>query len=268
MTNISKFSSSTASVKINAQVNRVKNAVSNKYSNINSTFQEPTSIRNNSRVKRMSILKVLPDFNSNVKLDAYKMLLYDTMNGLSTKREKVTNLAIFLGCFFPKLPYVRDFTSGHDGTDLTGLDWTLTTVERGDGTTALRSLDCSGLVSWCFQNAGIEVPGYGLTTDYETLAGSINKSPLKGCDLEYFRPGDFAYTEKDGGHIGVIVDVDKTAHVLTIVHTSYSGGGVNITKINTDSGKIVYDDTGTTNADRIGIEDYFDTVLHINYDDE
>ena len=57
----------------------------------------------------------------------------------------------------------------------------------------------------------------------------------------------------------MIVDVNKNNHEIKVAHTSEKGEGMNITTINTDTGKIVYDSVGSSNTDRIG--DYLFTHI-------
>ena len=69
-------------------------------------------------------------------------------------------------------------------------------------------------------------------------------------------PGDLAYMS---GHIGVIIS--KKDNNLVIAHCSGSGEGMNITKISTETGKVVED---SSKPDRVG-KNYFTDVIAMDY---
>ena len=210
----------------------------------------------------VNVGKVQEDYNDSVDIASYEKRMNEILESSKTQREKVANLAIFLSSEFPKLPYLLENASGHDGSSLLGLDWT-----------KVHTLDCSGFANWCLENAGMKYPGqYGITTDYENLVGAENKeSIVSESILETTKPGDFAYInnpERGRDHMGVVIEVKKDTHELVIAHESGSGNGMNITTISTDTGKITADDVGSSGDYRVGDELYFEHVLHMKYEGE
>ena len=67
------------------------------------------------------------------------------------------------------------------------------------------------------------------------------------------------------GHIGLVVGVDVENKEVKIAHCSYSGAGMNITTMSTETGKIVDDSIGSTGTNREGLE-YFTHITLFNYD--
>ncbi|MBR3897973.1 MAG: C40 family peptidase [Bacilli bacterium] len=242
--------------------------------NIDEDFIGPPAPANNNykKTEEKSILpemgKIQGDFNRDIDLEPYKIRMEEIIGNSKNQREIVTNLAIFISSEFPKLPYCLDYSSGHDGASLKGLDWTKEIIQREDGSYNERTLDCSGLVTWCMENAGIEIEEPANTTTYRNMVGEENISAFIGNDLENVKPGDLAFNPNGYQHIGVIASVNKENHEITVVHTSGSGGGVNITTLNTDTGKITSDDTGSTGINRVGQENYFTEIFHVPYKDE
>ncbi len=208
------------------------------------------------------ITHVQEDYSDDVDIEPYEKEMNEILASSKTQREKVTNLAIFLACSFPKLPYELANRSGHDGSSLLGLSWVRN-----------HTLDCSGFVNWCFENSGLSIPeGYGITTSYEKLVGPANKeSIVSDTILETTKPGDFAYinnAQRNRDHIGIVIDVKKDTKELVIAHESGSGNGMNITTISTVTGKITSDDVGSSGENRVGEDLYFEHILHMKYEGE
>ena len=59
--------------------------------------------------------------------------------------------------------------------------------------------------------------------------------------LDTIVPGDIAWQDS---HTGVVTDVDKENHTITVVHISGSGQGTNVTTFKIPGGEIVADDLG------------------------
>lgn len=217
---------------------------------------------------------------NNIDLNKYEQKLNEILEKSQTQREKVTNSAIFLATIFPKIPYLLDRTSGHDGASLKGLNWVKDIVDTYDKTTDShhtknRTLDCSGFVSWTWVNSGLTIPiteateksrgSIGCTWDYENLIGKENEEPITSKNIiKNTKPGDFAYMK---GHIGIIIEVNKKTSELVIAHSSENSQGMGITTISTITGKVTKDDARTCETDRIG-KTYFETVLHPSYKDD
>ena len=260
--NVNKSSKTTDNI---GKVNAINNQIEMTGELLSKTIEQEFS-ENYASEKVIELGSVKQDFSPDIDLKPYEDRLKEIKERSETQREEVTNLAIFIASEFPKLPYFLDYSSGHDGSSLEGLGWTEEVIQREDGTYDTRTLDCSGLINWCYANSNLVIPGYGVTTDYYSIAQNV--SPLVGNDLSNVKPGDFAYTGENGGHIGVIVGVNEKDKTITVVHTSGSGEGVNITAISTETGLIVSDDTGSANVDRTGTDNYFNEILHMQYEGE
>ena len=180
-----------------------------------------------------------------------------------SKREKSVMAARFLATQLPKLPYFHG--GGHELAmdEFIGLNpnWGKNaTIMYGssnqkEGEVYPYFYDCSGFVTWAMSNGGYKfnVSDCPNSLDLSKLG---EKKELKNIDLSDVQAGDLAWED---GHIGMIVDVNKNNHEIKVAHTSEKGEGMNITTINTDTGKIVYDSVGSSNADRIG--DYLFTHI-------
>ena len=96
-----------------------------------------------------------------------------------------------------------------------------------------------------------------VTSELEKLG---EKVPITKANENNIKVGDLAYM-KD--HVGMIINVDK--NVITVSHCSGSGDGMNITKMDTNTGIVVEDWNGreTTNT-RVG-KTYFTDIVKVNY---
>lgn len=207
---------------------------------------------------------------NNVDFEFYESFLNKVLDSSKTYRSKVTMAGLFLATVFPKIPYFLDFTSGHDGRDLKGLSWIKDAVERDDGSTGNRTLDCSGFINWCLVNAGLDYPGYGTTNDYYNW-NKVTHEDITSLDaINNTKPGDLAYTN---GHIGIVLNVKKDTNEIVVAHSSNSNGGMGITtiKVGENGGCYTKNDAGeyestideTTNG---GVDQYFTEILHVNYE--
>lgn len=182
------------------------------------------------------------------------MVLYK--NG--SKREKSVMAAMFLATQLPKLPYFHG--GGHELSmdKFIGLNpnWGKNaTIKYGssnqkEGEEYPYFYDCSGFVTWAMCNGGYKFNVNDCPNSLD-LSNLGEKKELKNIDLSDVKAGDLAWED---GHVGMIVDVNKNNHEIKVAHTSESGEGMNITTINTDTGKIVYDSVGSSNVNRIGNE--------------
>ena len=185
-----------------------------------------------------------------------------------SKREKSVMAAMFLATQLPKLPYF--FGGGHELSmdKFIGLNpnWGKNaTIKYGssnqkEGEVYPYFYDCSGFVTWAMCNGGYKFNVNDCPNALD-LSNLGEKKELKNIDLSAVQVGDLAWSK---GHVGMIVDVNKNNHEIKVAHTSYSGEGMNITTINTDTGKIVYDSVGSSNVDRIG-DEYFTHITLMDY---
>lgn len=217
-------------------------------------------------------------------LKEYQTQLQKELNSVHGTRNRAVVAAKFLSTEFPKMPYF--WGGGHDKqvTELKGIDlnWgKLQTVTVGGshdykvGNQYLYSLDCSGFVSWCLVNGGYSLNQVKSSTEFKNMG---KQTPITDQNiLKIAKPGDLAWLD---GHIGIIIDVNKTNEEITVAHVSGSGGGMNITTQSTKTGKIVKDDIGANYninvkdennkplsiESRVG-ENYFTHVISVSYPD-
>jgi len=97
-------------------------------------------------------------------------------------------------------------------------------------------LDCSGFVSWALLNAGFDVKDVGAgwsdkldLTDY----GEVKKLSKELALSNEIRVGDLLHSEAAGGHIGIIVGIDKNNYYVAQA-LWYDEIGVIITKYKKD----------------------------------
>lgn len=210
------------------------------------------------------------NIDDNYEYFRYKYL-FDKYMGLyanSSIREKSVMAAIFLATQLPKGPYF--FGGGHEISmdEFMGLNpnWGKNTAivfdsnDQKAGEEYPYFYDCSGFVTWAMINGGYKfvVDDCPNALDLSNLG---EKKELKNIDLSSVQVGDLAWKQ---GHVGMIVDVDQANHEIKVAHTSYSGEGMNITTINTDTGKIVSDSVGSSNVNRIG-QEYFTHITLMDY---
>ena len=95
-------------------------------------------------------------------------------------------------------------------------------------------LDCSGFVSWALLNGGFDVKDVGAgwsdnrdLTDYGKVK-RITTTLSKGNTIKV---GDLLHSERAGGHIGIIIGIDKNNYYVAQA-LWYGKTGVVITKIN------------------------------------
>ncbi len=198
----------------------------------------------------------------NFDFKVYNMALNKELSKVETKREKAVVSALFIATIMPKMNY---FWGGGHGTVQKGLDETwgsakLVTAEGSETTNTYvsSSLDCSGFISWCFKQAGIngEKEDY-LTEDLSQLGENYDVTE-EGVSNK-IKIGDLAYME---GHIGMIVNIDEDE--VTVAHISGSGEGTNLTTISTKTGLITKDETGC-DTNREG-KSYFTKFISIDYE--
>lgn len=201
------------------------------------------------------------EIKANYDYKYYNNLLNQVLDSLDTTREKTTMSAIFLATVFPHLPYF--WGGGHEKNCL-GVDpeWgsEKQVTAAGSSTTGKYlpySLDCSGYVSWSLFNGGVKNGAQDCKLTSENYADYGEKMSITSADVyNKVEPGDLAYMS---GHIGVIIS--KKDNNLVIAHCSGSGEGMNITKISTETGKVVED---SSKPDRAG-ENYFTDVIAMDY---
>jgi len=190
---------------------------------------------------------------------------------ISSQRDRVVANAVFLSTGFPHLSYF--YTGGHS-SNITGVDSSWGTVKRvpaGENTGKERpySLDCSGFVNWDFYNSGVSknrincssVTGLSKGEKYSYYNLGNCESITSNGVFNRVHPGDLAYMP---GHIGIVVY--KNDNTITVAHVCDSGIniGMDLTKIDTNTGLIVDD---ALKPDRVG-EPYFTDVIEVKYDDE
>lgn len=196
---------------------------------------------------------------SNYNYKFYQDKLDSLLKNTSGTRNKTIASALFLATTFPHLPYF--WGGGHDyiynGIDPSwGTSKTVTaTGHETTGTKQQYSLDCSGYVSWALKNGGYDIDKPKVTKELEQMGKVTN---LKGIEPTTIQNGDLAYMD---GHVGMIINIENNN--ITIAHCSGSGNGMNITTIDTKTGKVVADET---NKERIG-NVYFDRIISLVYKD-
>jgi len=197
----------------------------------------------------------------------YNSLLKNYTSSITNHRDKTVAYALFLATILPRISYY--FGGGHGSLVCDGLDPNWGTP-KGKGKTY--SYDCSSLVNWCFKNANTDAD-FGkdfinwTVADYDgsKIGEKISLTDENACDI--LKPGDLAMMRKKDNHIGIVVDVNKDDHTVTVVHCSGSGKGINITKTNVLTGKVV-DDSSECAKSRIASGKYFESWIHLNYADE
>ncbi len=210
----------------------------------------------------------------------YQKELDKIINSSLTIRAKIINIARFMACTFPKLPYFWGGGHGLEKNKMIGLDkeWGKLEEEKYDGSIEWikgklypKSLDCSGFVSWCFVNANFDIDsfiagndGYALNS-WELKQIGMVLSIVDDNIMSVVKCGDVAYME---GHVGIIISIDYFNNSIVVVHVSGSGYGTNITTISTITGLVLYDDIGEMPDDvevnRIG-KKYFTDIIHVDY---
>ena len=78
-------------------------------------------------------------------------------------------------------------------------------------------LDCSGFVSWALLNGGFDVKdvGAGWADDADlTDFGEVRKITTDLSISNEIKVGDLLHSEKAGGHIGIIVGIDKDYYYI------------------------------------------------------
>lgn len=183
----------------------------------------------------------------------------EVIRNSSSPKEAAANIAKFMAYEFPKLHYF--WGGGHDigsEEEFMGLNRNWGQDEKvvyggstgwAEGSYFPNSFDCSGFVTWVLLNAGINIGDY--YSGYSPSSPCLNTTMINtmgdhyGFDnenlLDIIEPGDIAW---QSSHTGVVVDVDKENHTITVVHISGSGQGTNVTTFDIPSGKIVADDIG------------------------
>lgn len=191
--------------------------------------------------------------------EKYQEKLEKTLNTTNGTRAKSVAAALFLATSFPHMNYF--WGGGHDKIQ-TGLDpsWgSPKTVTAGGsettGTEQPNSLDCSGYVSWSLKNGGYQIEKPMVTGELEKLGQKVSITDPSASSSQV---GDLAYMD---GHVGMIIS--KQNNNITVSHCSGSGGGMNITTIDTATGLVVGD---ATNQERIG-NPYFTDIIKMEYKD-
>lgn len=191
----------------------------------------------------------------------YETLLEKTLKSATGERAKSVAAALFLATSFPHMNYF--WGGGHDKISI-GLDpsWGEPKVvtaagSKTTGTKQPNSLDCSGYISWALKNGGYDISKPMVTSELEKLG---EKVPITKANENNIKVGDLAYMQD---HVGMIINVDK--NVITVSHCSGSGDGMNITKMDTNTGIVIEDWNGreTTNT-RVG-KTYFTDIVKVNY---
>jgi hypothetical protein len=190
----------------------------------------------------------------------YQDKLNEIIKNSATEKEAIANIAKFMAYEFPKLHYF--WGGGHElynEEDFRGLNhkWgsdepVVFDLSDGwkEGESFPYSLDCSAFVTWVLINAGVDISKY--YEDYNPNGNAcLNTTSIDGMGehypfgsediLDVIEPGDIAW---QGSHTGIVIDVDKEAGTITVVHVSGSGQGTNVTTFDAKTGLIVDDDLG------------------------
>ena len=111
--------------------------------------------------------------------------------------------------------------------------WGCSLYSVPDKKTDINGLDCSGFVSWVLLNGGFDVKDVGAgwsnnldLTDY----GTVKKVTTTLTSSDQIKVGDLHHSTRLGGHIGIIVGLDKTYYYVAQA-IWYNPVGVVITKI-------------------------------------
>ena len=238
---------------------------------------ETISLNAKSSKKNLTLEYVKGQNNLNINLgdmvknnlfdyNKYNTMLEEYLDNCDSKRDKASVSALFLATIMPKMNYFWGGGHGEDKVSL-GIDYnwgkpSLVTVSGSDNTGNYipKSLDCSGFISWCFKQAGIDDTKTDLlSSDFLELGTEYKVTDKEVTNV--LKVGDLAYME---GHIGMVIDVDSKDNLVTVAHCSGSGGGMNITTISTETGLITNDETGS-DINRVGKE-YFTDFIVLDYD--
>ncbi len=210
--------------------------------------------------------------SENINFDYYSDLFEKYMKNYENSdiRSRTVAAALFLTTQLPKLPYF--YGGGHEISfdEFVGLNpkWgkidsiVYDSEDQNTGEKYPYSYDCSGFVTWAMINAGYKFNNFLECPTSSELRDMGETRELKGIDLSRVKAGDLAWME---GHIGLVVGVDVENKEVKIAHCSYSGAGMNITTMSTETGKIVDDSIGSTGTNREGLE-YFTHITLFNYD--
>jgi len=87
------------------------------------------------------------------------------------------------------------------------------------GGTGVKGFDCSGLIYYSYQKAGMKVPRTAMSLYYNTK--HIKKSELRMGDLVFFK-----LTRKKASHVGIYVGKNR------FIHAPSSGKRVMVSKLN------------------------------------
>lgn len=207
-------------------------------------------------------LKELYENTFNQKLagydyDYYENLFEKSLSNASGERAKSAAAAMFLVTSFPHMNYF--WGGGHinltEGLDPTwGQSKTVTSPGGSQtGTVQPNSFDCSGYVSWALKNGGYDISQPMVVDELENLGENI---PLTSATNKV-EVGDLASMD---GHVGMVIGVD--GNEITVSHCSGTGG-MNITKMDTTTGKVTED--WNPEANRVG-QNYFTNIVKVNYD--
>lgn len=193
----------------------------------------------------------------------YQKLLTKSLSIASGERAKSTMAAIFLATSFPHMNYF--WGGGHDkisdGLDPTWGQMKKVTAAGSDttGTEQPNSLDCSGYISWALKNGGYDISKPMVTDELEKIGEKISITDASKNNIQV---GDLAYMD---GHVGMIIK--KEGSEITVSHCSGSGNGMNITKIDTNTGFVTADYTSSEiEKERVG-KPYFTDIIKVNYQD-
>lgn len=111
------------------------------------------------------------------------------------------------GLYLSKKNYT-DLTGSSTGPKMWGCSLYSNPVERYDN----NGLDCSGFVSWALLNGGFDVKDVGAGLDPKsdlTDFGKLTKLTKKIVAENTIKVGDLLHSYAAGGHIGIIIGIDK-----------------------------------------------------------
>lgn len=193
----------------------------------------------------------------------YQKLLTHSLSMANGQRAKSTMAAIFLATSFPHMNYF--WGGGHDKISI-GLNPAWGQMKKvtaiGSDTTGTyqpNSLDCSGYISWALKNGGYDISKPMVTGELEKIG---EKVAITEANKNNIQVGDLAYMD---GHVGMIIK--KDADEITVSHCSSSGNGMNITKIDINTGLVTADYTNSkVEKERIG-KPFFTDIIKVNYQD-
>ncbi len=190
----------------------------------------------------------------------YKNKLESRLENAQTSREKAVALALFFALDLPKLPYSWGGSHNPKSIDVFSPENLLLHL-AGNGKNGDNSFDCSSFVTCAIHNSGLDASEFANDGRIVMVTADIKNSAKPFGSVEP-REGDLAFME---GHVGFIVEVDKSNNEMVVVHSSDSGDGISIMFIDLETG-LVKENIGAESTGKRAVgQKYFDSIVQVDY---